>query len=218
MTHSEPAARDADARARATEAQMTDAERFSLLVGVMGSRTQDPVTDPRIPPGTPMSAGYVPGVARLGVPALLMSDASLGVTNPGFRPGDTATALPAALALGASFPPDAGPRRGRGDRPRGAQPRFQRAAGRRGQPRARPAQRTQLRVPVRGPAAQRTARCGVDRGHSGRGRDLDDQALLAQLQRNQPPLAQRGHRPGRASGVRPARLRAGHRTRPTPAP
>ena len=93
---------------------MTDAERFSLLVGVMGSRSEDPVTDPRIPPGTPMSAGYVPGVARLGVPALLMSDASLGVTNPGFRPGDTATALPAALALGASFHPGAGPRpRGR---------------------------------------------------------------------------------------------------------
>ncbi|MEA2146535.1 MAG: beta-glucosidase [Solirubrobacteraceae bacterium] len=106
MTHSEPAARDPDARARATEAQMTNAERFSLLVGVMGSRTQDPVTDPRIPPGTPMSAGYVPGVARLGVPALLMSDASLGVTNPGFRPGDTATALPAALALGATFAPE----------------------------------------------------------------------------------------------------------------
>ena len=36
-----------------------------------------------------MSAGYVPGVPRLGVPALLMSDASLGVTNPGYRPGDT---------------------------------------------------------------------------------------------------------------------------------
>ena len=35
-----------------------------------------------------------------------MSDASLGVTNPGFRPGDTATALPAALALGASFHPE----------------------------------------------------------------------------------------------------------------
>ena len=30
---------------------------------------------------------------RLGVPALLMSDASLGVTNPGYREGDTATAL-----------------------------------------------------------------------------------------------------------------------------
>lgn len=32
-----------------------------------------------------------------------MTDASLGVTNPGYRPADTATALPASLALGASF-------------------------------------------------------------------------------------------------------------------
>ncbi len=52
-----------------------------------------------------MSAGYVPGVERLGVPALRMSDAGLGVTNPGFRPGDTATALPAGLALASSFNP-----------------------------------------------------------------------------------------------------------------
>ena len=32
-----------------------------------------------------------------------MSDASLGVTNPGYREGDTATALPCGLALGSSF-------------------------------------------------------------------------------------------------------------------
>ena len=42
---------------------------------------------------------------RLGVPALIMSDGSLGITNPGYRKGDTATALPAALMLGASFNP-----------------------------------------------------------------------------------------------------------------
>lgn len=39
-----------------------------------------------------MSAGYTPGVPRLGIPALLVTDASLGITNPGYRPGDTATA------------------------------------------------------------------------------------------------------------------------------
>jgi beta-glucosidase len=70
-----------------------------------------------------MSAGYVPGVPRLGVPALRMTDASLGVTNPGYRPGDTATALPAALALGASFNPalarEAGALLGREARARG---------------------------------------------------------------------------------------------------
>ena len=95
----------ADARARAVEEQMTDDERFSLLVSVMGVNTVVTVRDRRIPEGIPMSAGYVPGIPRLGVPALLMSDASLGVTNPGYREGDTATALPAGIALGASFNP-----------------------------------------------------------------------------------------------------------------
>jgi beta-glucosidase len=94
-----------DERARETEAQMTDEERFSLLVSVMGTNDVVVDRDERIPEGVPMSAGYVPGVERLGVPPLLMSDASLGVTNPGYRPGDTATALPASLALGASFNP-----------------------------------------------------------------------------------------------------------------
>ena len=84
---------------------MTDEERFSLLVSVMGTNDVVRDRDERIPDGVPMSAGYVPGVERLGVPPLLMSDASLGVTNPGYRPGDTATALPAGLALGASFNP-----------------------------------------------------------------------------------------------------------------
>jgi beta-glucosidase len=84
---------------------MTDDERFSLVVSVMGASAFVPERDPRIPDGVPMSAGYVPGVPRLGVPALLMSDASLGITNPGYREGDTATALPAGLALGASFNP-----------------------------------------------------------------------------------------------------------------
>jgi beta-glucosidase len=84
---------------------MTDDERFALLVSVMGAGDMWPVRDERIPADVPMSAGYVPGIPRLGVPALLMSDAGLGVTNPGFRPGDTATALPAGLALAASFNP-----------------------------------------------------------------------------------------------------------------
>jgi beta-glucosidase len=55
-----------------------------------------------------MSAGYTPGVPRLGIPALRMSDASMGVINPGFvnREGDSATAFPASIALGASFNPE----------------------------------------------------------------------------------------------------------------
>ena len=95
----------AGSRARETEQHMTDDERFSMLISVMGKNAVIPVKDKRIPDGVPMSAGYTPGVPRLGVPALLMSDASLGITNPGYRPGDTATALPAGIAMGSSFNP-----------------------------------------------------------------------------------------------------------------
>ena len=95
----------AEAKARETEAKMTDDERFSLLISIMGQNSVVPVRDKRIPNDVQMSAGYVPGVPRLGVPALLMSDASLGITNPGYRPGDTATALPAGIMLGATFNP-----------------------------------------------------------------------------------------------------------------
>jgi beta-glucosidase len=98
----------ADERAAEIEAQMTDDERFSLIIGVMGQLPAFlPERDGRIPEGTKMSAAYTPGVPRLGVPALQMSDASMGVTNPGYanREGDTATAMPACIALGASFNP-----------------------------------------------------------------------------------------------------------------
>jgi len=46
----------ADARARAVEEQMTDDERFSLLVSVMGVNDVVTVRDERIPHGVPMSA------------------------------------------------------------------------------------------------------------------------------------------------------------------
>jgi beta-glucosidase len=52
------------------------------------------VRDKRYPDALPLTAGYTPGVPRPGVPALLSSDASMGITNPGFRPGDKgATAM-----------------------------------------------------------------------------------------------------------------------------
>jgi beta-glucosidase len=94
-----------DERATIIERQMTDGERFSLLVSVMGVNASFPVRDKRLPEGVAMSVGYTPGVPRLGVPALLATDASLGITNPGYRPGDTATALPATVMLAASFNP-----------------------------------------------------------------------------------------------------------------
>ena len=98
---------DPDRRAADTEAQMTDDERFEMIYSVMGaSAVVNPHRDPRIPPDVPMSAGYAKGVARLGVPAQLQTDASMGVTNPGYRPDDPgATAFPSSILVGSSFNP-----------------------------------------------------------------------------------------------------------------
>lgn len=96
----------ADERARKTEQKMTNAERYSLLYSLMPVHLVFGGRDKRVSDEVPVGAGYVPGVPRLGVPALSMTDASLGVTNPhNFRTGDSATALPAGLALGATFNP-----------------------------------------------------------------------------------------------------------------
>ena len=105
----------ADRWAATTEAAMTDDERFSLIHGFMALRIPglgdpDAVWPDDVVPG----AGYVPGIPRLGVPSLRETDASLGVTNPfGIRKGDSATALPAGLALGATFNPELAYRSGK---------------------------------------------------------------------------------------------------------
>jgi beta-glucosidase len=98
----------ADVRAREVEEQMTDDERFSMIISVLGAVPLiGLVRDKRIPEGTAMSAGYTPGVPRLGVPALQSSDASMGITNPGYRPDDKgATALPASIVISSSFNPE----------------------------------------------------------------------------------------------------------------
>ena len=84
---------------------MTLPEKLSLLHGPFAA-----VSKPR---GALGSAGYVPGVPRLGIPALQETDAGLGVTNPfGVRPGDSAVALPSGMAVAASFDPDAAYRDG----------------------------------------------------------------------------------------------------------
>jgi beta-glucosidase len=98
-----------DERAKHTEEQMTLDEKFSLLVSVVGPIPAIGIDrDARIPAEVVnLCAGYTPGVPRLGVPALFGSDASLGITNPGFRPHDAgATAFPCTLLVGASFNPE----------------------------------------------------------------------------------------------------------------
>jgi beta-glucosidase len=89
---------DPDARATALLKQMTLPEKLSLLHGHYPNKM------PVRPEGVTMSAGWVPGIARLGIPDLRMTDASLGVAAA-HQFDNPATALPSGLAQAASFDP-----------------------------------------------------------------------------------------------------------------
>ncbi|WP_222195471.1 beta-glucosidase family protein [Modestobacter italicus] len=73
-------------RIAALVAQLTVPEKFGLLGGTTGSNG---------------AAGALAGVPRLGIPTLDMADGPSGV-----RAAEPATALPAPVALGATFSPD----------------------------------------------------------------------------------------------------------------
>ncbi len=76
------------------------AEKIGLTRGALGAAWGG---RPR-PERSIGSAGFVPGVARLGVPDLQETDGELGIANPGdVRRSDTATAMPSNLALASSF-------------------------------------------------------------------------------------------------------------------
>ncbi|MCF7749970.1 glycoside hydrolase family 3 C-terminal domain-containing protein [Bacillus subtilis subsp. subtilis] len=94
---------NADARARLIVAKMTDDEKFQMLHSYFGlGKDGGP-----LPEGAVGSAGFVPGVARLGIPAQQSADAGLGVTNPGgLRKGDYATALPSGPSTASSWNPE----------------------------------------------------------------------------------------------------------------
>jgi len=99
-------AKSAAERARETEAQMTDDERFGMIYSLMKVVFTTGKPDPRVPADVPQLAGWVKGVPRLGVPDLLLTDAGLGIGNPGGgRKDDTATASPSGLLAGATFNP-----------------------------------------------------------------------------------------------------------------
>jgi beta-glucosidase len=90
-------------RAQMALDQMTEQEKLSLVHGVIAA----PWGGKPKPDGSIGSAGYVPGIPRLGIPALQETDAELGIANPGaVRPGDTATAMPSDLALASTWNPE----------------------------------------------------------------------------------------------------------------
>ncbi|MDB5433973.1 MAG: glycosyl hydrolase [Phenylobacterium sp.] len=87
-----------DRRADLVIDKMSLDEQIALLHG------QFPTFMGKRPPGVVQSAGYVPGLPRLGIPAITESDASLGVANAG-RKDDDATPLPSGVALAAAWDP-----------------------------------------------------------------------------------------------------------------
>lgn len=91
-----------DPRAVALVKQMTPDERVLLLHGYWAR--SDRVKTP-IPAGSVQSAGYTPGIARLGIPALQESDASLGVAWISGLRTKGGTALPSGMALAATWDP-----------------------------------------------------------------------------------------------------------------
>lgn len=99
-----------DARADLIEHEMTVDEKLQLVEGFYGSSINFIWSKPAPQKYRPLllgTAGYVPGIPRLGIPALIESDAGVGIANNSqMRPGDTATAFPSGLSSAASWNPD----------------------------------------------------------------------------------------------------------------
>jgi beta-glucosidase len=89
-----PAQMDPDYRAGLLLAQMTQAEKLQLVHGAGG-----PVTN--IFPLPRGAGGYIPGIPRLGIPALYFVDGSTGLADS----SAPATALPSSIASAASWDP-----------------------------------------------------------------------------------------------------------------
>ncbi|MES2700344.1 MAG: glycoside hydrolase family 3 protein, partial [Pseudomonadota bacterium] len=92
-----------DERAATMLAQLTQDEKLALLMGYFGESF--PPTSYTMQPGArPGSAGYVPGIDRLGIPGQWQTDAGIGVaTQGGALVKRGRTALPSGIATAATW-------------------------------------------------------------------------------------------------------------------
>ncbi len=90
-------------RAAATISRMSAEEKTVLTHGIMPLPIGP--NPPALPADAIPGAGYVPGIARLGIPALRETDASLGVAYVFGLRRDGATALPSGLAMASTWNP-----------------------------------------------------------------------------------------------------------------
>lgn len=90
-----------EAKAAQIVAALTPSERFQLVRGESGVPARNGASN-----GAIGSAGYLPAIPRLRVPALQETDASLGIANPNnVRRRGVATALPSGLSLASTWDP-----------------------------------------------------------------------------------------------------------------
>jgi beta-glucosidase len=94
-----PAARAAASPAQVDQliAAMTLDEKLALVQGWPGAGSPPPTG------GRNANVGYVPGVARLGIPSLTFTDGPAGVRMVNPPPQNETTAMPAPVALAATF-------------------------------------------------------------------------------------------------------------------
>jgi beta-glucosidase len=97
----------ADQRADLIVAQMTQDEKLTLVFGYFGSNQDKPKFTPHAE-ARMGSAGYIPGIARLGVPPQWETDAGVGVATQreSSDPYLERTSLPSGIATAATWNPD----------------------------------------------------------------------------------------------------------------
>ncbi len=94
-----------DIRAAAAVKAMTQDEKLSLVFGYFS--TNAPWKHFAIPAGAlPDAAGFVPGIARLGIPAQWETDAGVGVATQRSPTPRERTSLPSGLATAATWNPE----------------------------------------------------------------------------------------------------------------
>ena len=159
------------------------------------------------------SSSTVNGIPRLDVPPLTVNDGPGGIRQgigPASRP---ATALPAPLALGASFDLELAARYARVIAAEAKRARPRPGARTDGQSRARPARRAHLRELRRGPAAAERRRVAWIRALQGAGVIARRQALRREQPGDRPLHRRRDHRRAHAARDLPPAFRGGGEAR-----
>ncbi|WP_229487433.1 beta-glucosidase [Pseudoduganella lutea] len=93
---------DPDQRARATVAAMTLDEKIQTVFGYFSTDFKGTAKPKE---GVPFTAGFIPGVERLGIPHQQLTDAGTGVASQPNPSPRQRTALPAGIATAASWNP-----------------------------------------------------------------------------------------------------------------